>query len=103
MIPAISPAGFRSGRTKNRPQDLPGPPAGDSIAREQWENWHRHGFVVCPRCKTTCTSPACGMGASCLEMRAIGLAGDGAPLKRKDRPYWGHRRIRSKSHAKGRP
>lgn len=66
-----------------------GPPADSSIAREAWRDWHRFGFVVCPRQKTTCTELACGIGASCLAMRAIGLAGNGSPLKRRDRPLCG--------------
>jgi hypothetical protein len=68
-----------------------GPPAGSSITHEAWQDWHQYGFVICPRRKTTCTSPTCGIGASCLEMRAIGLAGDGTPLERKNRPCCGAR------------
>jgi hypothetical protein len=68
-----------------------GPPAGSRITREAWRDWHRYGFVVCPRRKTTCTEPACGIGASCFAMRAIGLAGDASPLMRKDRPCCGAR------------
>jgi hypothetical protein len=66
-----------------------GPPAGSGITREAWRDWHRYGFVVCPRRKTTCTDPTCGTGVSCFAMRAIGLAGDGSPLTRKDRPCCG--------------
>ena len=68
-----------------------GPPAGSMISRQAWRDWHEYGFVVCPRQKTTCTDPACGIGASCLAMRAISSAGDGSPLKHKDRPECGAR------------
>jgi hypothetical protein len=43
----------------------------------------------CPRQKITCVDPVCGMGAACHSMRAIGLAGDGTPPKRKLRPRCG--------------
>jgi hypothetical protein len=66
-----------------------GPPPGSSITRQAWHDWHEYGFVICPRTKTTCVDPVCGMGVSCLAMRAIGLAGNGAPLKRKLRPQCG--------------
>src|SRR5215217_6804489 len=68
-----------------------GPPAGSSVTREAWRDWYRYGFVVCPRRKTTCSELECGIGVSCIAMRAIGLAGDGSPLKRKDRPRCGAR------------
>ena len=68
-----------------------GPPAGSPVTREAWRDWHRYGFVVCPRRKTTCSELECGIGVSCIAMRAIGLAGDGSPLKRKDRPRCGAR------------
>jgi hypothetical protein len=68
-----------------------GPPAGSGITREGWRHWHLYGYVVCPRRKTTCSQPACGIGASCVAMRVIGLAGDGSPLRRKDRPCCGAR------------
>ena len=32
-----------------------GPPAGSPVTREAWRDWHRYGFVVCPRRKTTCS------------------------------------------------
>ena len=68
-----------------------GPPRGSSIPLEAWRDWHEYGFVVCPRTKTTCVERVCGMGASCLAMKAIGMRGDGTPLKRKDRPRCGAR------------
>jgi hypothetical protein len=71
-----------------------GPPAGSGITREAWRHWHQYGYVVCPRRKTTCSHLACGIGASCVAMRAIGLAGDGSPLRRKDRPCCGARNRR---------
>jgi hypothetical protein len=66
-----------------------GPPPGSSIPREAWRTWHEYGFVACPRLKTTCVDQVCGPGATCVAMRAIGLAGDGTPLKRKFRPQCG--------------
>jgi hypothetical protein len=66
-----------------------GPPAASSITRKAWRDWHQYGFVVCPRRKMTCTNSDCGIGASCLAMRAVGLAGDGSSLERKDRPRCG--------------
>ena len=76
-----------------------GPPAASIITRKAWQDWHRYGFVVCPRRKVTCTNSDCGIGASCLAMRAIGLAGDGSPLKRKDRPHCGAQNRQGRSCA----
>ena len=39
-----------------------------------------YGFVACPA-RTTCDDSACRMGVACK------LAGDGAPLRRRKRPY----------------
>jgi len=73
-----------------------GPPPGSSIPREAWRTWHEYGFVACPRLKTTCVDQVCGLGASCVAMRAIGLAGDGAPLKWKLRPRCGAKKDRGR-------
>jgi hypothetical protein len=55
-----------------------GPPPGSGIALEAWRSWHRHGFVCCPasKLKHTCSDDPCRMGADCLKLRALGLAGD---------------------------
>ena len=63
-----------------------GPPPGSLITREAWGRWIQYGYWCCPHRDRTCTDPACGIGASCLSMRAIGLAGDGSPLRHRDRP-----------------
>jgi hypothetical protein len=68
-----------------------GPPPGSGIALEAWRSWHRHGFVCCPASKLrhACRDPQCRMGADCLELRALGLAGDRSPLPQRQRPVCG--------------
>lgn len=71
---------------------LTGPPPDSVITQEAWRSWHEYGYWVCPlHPNTTCEDPACGIGASCVSMRAIGLSGDGAPLRYRDRPACGAR------------
>ena len=50
-----------------------------------------YGYWFCPHRDMICRDPACGMGASCAVMRAIGLPGDGSPLRQGDRPTCGAR------------
>src|SRR5688500_4705222 len=69
-----------------------GPPPGSLITREAWRSWHQYGFWCCSlHANRTCTDSACAIGASCLSLRAIGLAGDGSPLRHRDRPACGAR------------
>jgi hypothetical protein len=69
-----------------------GPPPESKITGHNWHDWYRYGFVTCPRTgRTTCFDPVCGIGAACRAMQAIGLAGDGSPLARQDRPRCGAR------------
>jgi hypothetical protein len=67
-----------------------GPPPASLISQEAWRSWHEYGFWCCSlHANRTCTDSACGIGASCLSMRTIGLAGDGSPLSHRDRPPCG--------------
>jgi hypothetical protein len=52
-----------------------------------------HGceFFACPRRRTTRADPKCKIGSACLAMRAIGLDGNGGPLRRRERPKCGAR------------
>jgi hypothetical protein len=68
-----------------------GPPAGSGVTSENWRFWYEYGFVACPRTGRTCTETACSLGAACSAMRALGLAGDGSPRPRKERPACGAR------------
>jgi hypothetical protein len=72
-----------------------GPPAGSSVKSENWRDWHRYGFFVCPRTGRTCTEAACRLGPACVAMRAFGLTGNGSPLPRKERPACGARNRRN--------
>jgi hypothetical protein len=73
-----------------------GPPRGSKIAPAAWVSWHRRGWLVCPgrRRDATCDDPGCNVGAACRELRALGLAGDGSPLPRRQRPKCGARNRR---------
>jgi len=68
-----------------------GPPVGSKIRLQAWRDWHRYGWVKCPRSGKTCSSTDCGMGVRCREMLAVGLDGDGSPLRRRERPTCGAR------------
>jgi hypothetical protein len=58
------------------------------VTKENWDDWHRRGWIVCPaKRQRTCSDTACGVGANCKRM----AAGDGTPLRRKDRPRCGAR------------
>jgi hypothetical protein len=72
-----------------------GPPRDSRISTQAWRDWHRYGWLVCPKsdCRS-CADPECGLGASCRAMRAIGLYGDGSPLPRRLRPVCGARNRR---------
>ena len=62
------------------------------VSKENWADWNRYGWFVCPgRWQRTCSDLACGIGANCKHMAELGLAGDGSPLRRKDRPHCGAR------------
>jgi hypothetical protein len=67
---------------------LDGPPLGE-IGGTAWVSWHCFGHLPCPANQKKCTDPACGIGASCREMAAVGLRGNGRPLPRKQRPFCG--------------
>jgi len=63
-----------------------------SVTKENWNLWHRYGWIVCPATRDrTCSDSACGIGGKCKRLAALGLAGDGSPLRRKDRPRCGAR------------
>jgi hypothetical protein len=68
-----------------------GPPAGSGINLAVWRSWHEHEVFVCPRRRTTCDKFECNVGSACLAMREIGLDGNGAPLRRRERPKCGAR------------
>ena len=60
------------------------------VTKENWNDWHRHGWIVCPAKRhLTCSDSACGIGGKCKRLAELGLAGDGSPLRRKDRPRCG--------------
>ena len=66
------------------------PPPG--VSEENWTDRIRYGWFTCPgKRQRTCADPACAIGASCKRMAELGLAGDGSPLPRKDRPRCGAR------------
>jgi hypothetical protein len=55
------------------------------VTKENWHDWHRRGWIVCPaKRQRTCSDPACSVGAKCKRMAQLGLTGDGSPLQRKD-------------------
>jgi hypothetical protein len=68
-----------------------GPPAGSGITLAAWLSSHECDFFACPRRCTTCADPKCKIGSACLAMREIGLDGNGAPLRRRERPRCGAR------------
>jgi len=60
------------------------------VTLENWNLWHRRGWLICPATRDlTCSDSACGIGGKCKRLAEIGLAGDGSPLRRKDRPRCG--------------
>ena len=62
------------------------------VTRENWTDWNKYGWFTCPgNRRRTCSDPACVIGAKCTRMAELGLAGDGSPLRRKDRPRCGAR------------
>jgi hypothetical protein len=62
------------------------------VTKENWTDWNRYGWFGCPgRWQRTCSDPACTIGTRCKRMAELGLAGDGSPLRRKDRPRCGAR------------
>jgi hypothetical protein len=67
-----------------------GPPVGGGISVDNWESWHRFGWLECPKKpNTTCDDPQCEIGISCRAMAAFGLAGDGTSLAYGLRPSCG--------------
>ena len=67
-----------------------GPPVGGGIPVDNWESWHRFGWLGCPKKpNTTCDDPQCQIGSCCQAMAAFGLAGDGTPLAYARRPTCG--------------
>jgi hypothetical protein len=64
------------------------PPRG--VTKENWTDWHRRGWIVCPAKRLrTCSDPNCIIGSKCKRLAEIGLAGDRLPLPKKDRPRCG--------------
>ncbi len=62
------------------------------VTKDNWNDWHRRGWVVCPAKRhRICSDPACGVGSNCKRLAELGLAGDGSTLRRKDRPRCGAR------------
>jgi hypothetical protein len=62
------------------------------VTQENWDHWHRRGWIVCPgKRDKTCSDPACGVGGKCKRLAELRLVGDGSPLRRKDRPRCGAR------------
>src|SRR5215207_9143830 len=60
------------------------------VTEENWSDWNRYGWFTCPgNRRRTCSDAACAIGAKCKRMAELGLAGDGSPLPRKDRPRCG--------------
>ena|SRR5215212_172562 len=57
-----------------------GPPVASRITVQNWADWHRFGFVSCPRLGTTCANAGCQIGVACRQMQAIGLDGCDTPL-----------------------
>jgi hypothetical protein len=57
------------------------------VSKQNWTDWNRYGWFGCPaKGQRTCSDPECGIGAKCKPMAELGLAGDGTPLRRKERP-----------------
>jgi hypothetical protein len=67
-------------------------PAPPRVSKQNWTDWNRYGWFGCPgKWQRTCSDAVCGLGARCKRMAEFGLAGDGSPLRRKDRPRCGAR------------
>jgi hypothetical protein len=57
------------------------------VTKQNWIDWNRYGWFVCPgKWQRGYSDPDCVIGARCRRMAALGLAGDGSPLSRRDRP-----------------
>jgi hypothetical protein len=64
------------------------PPRG--VSTENWSDWNKYGWHGCPgNRRRTCSDAECSIGAKCKRTAELGLAGDGSPLRRKDRPRCG--------------
>jgi hypothetical protein len=60
------------------------------VSKENWAHWNKYGWFICPgKRQRGCSDPDCAIGASCKQMRELGLAGDGFPLPRRNRPTCG--------------
>jgi hypothetical protein len=60
------------------------------VTTENWSDWNKYGWHGCAGDRRrACSDPACAIGAKCKRMAQLGLAGDGTPLRRKDRPRCG--------------
>jgi hypothetical protein len=58
------------------------------VSKENWTDWHRRGWFVCPgKRQRGCSDSECAIGARCKRMAELGLFGDGSPLPRRDRPF----------------
>ena len=68
-----------------------GPPPALDVSREQWANWCRYGWVVCPGEKRDliCQRKECACGSKCQKLQALGLDGAGNPLQLRRRPTCG--------------
>jgi hypothetical protein len=67
-------------------------PAPPRVSKQNWTDWNRYRWFGCPgRWQRICSDPACAIGARCKRMAELGLAGDGSPLPRRDRPSCGAR------------
>jgi hypothetical protein len=65
-------------------------PAPPRVSKQDWNDWNRYGWFGCAaRWQPTCSDRACAIGARCKRMADLGLAGDGSPLPRRDRPCCG--------------
>lgn len=65
-----------------------GSPPTIHVNREQWANWCRYGWIVCPGEKRdlTCHLEECACGAKCRKRQSLGLDGAGDPLPLRQRP-----------------
>jgi hypothetical protein len=62
------------------------------VSKENWVHWNKYGWVICPgKRQRGCSDSDCAIGAKCKRMAELGLAGDGSPLPRRDRPSCGAR------------
>ena len=44
------------------------------VTTENWHDWHRRGWIVCPaKRQRTCSDPACSVGAKCQRMAELGV------------------------------